>query len=400
MFSRIGETDNPFQSYKEAWEADNISLLDNLLDQNPSIIHKTDKKGRTMLHILSKYSVHIEAANLLLAKGANIDAQDKKGRTPLYLSIKGNNIEFAEFLISNAADINIRRLTKNCESPLQYALLQGSIELVELLLDPFLPEDYESSVNTAKRCREIVDILLSPESDYNLPKTKFSPLLYFIIKFGDRDTLKLALRVCENYEINALSPENHPLLHYAVERGKRKFVKYLLEYGANINLKGSFNRTAMHYAVKARNIDMVRYLNKLEADYDEPTAYVYYTPLHYAALVQDRKIIQELVSEGAEINAKAIRGTTALHLVCGRSWTKQFDLNESILSYNEGHITLEPSDINDNVEDRPASFSLPCIKLLLDNLADPECIVGIQVFIYPSYIFTLSSEKVLDFCKM
>jgi len=80
---------------------------------------------------------HKEIAELLIAKGADVDAKDALGNTPLYNTISFNAAldgykEIAELLIQNSADVNAQ--DKNGNTPLHEAATSGLKEVVELLI--------------------------------------------------------------------------------------------------------------------------------------------------------------------------------------------------------------------------------------------------------------------------
>ena len=49
-----------------------------------------------------------EFCELLLLKGADIEARDKDGRTPLFIACSKNNVDICALLISKGADVNAK----------------------------------------------------------------------------------------------------------------------------------------------------------------------------------------------------------------------------------------------------------------------------------------------------
>ena len=56
--------------------------------------------GRTPLHYAAMYG-HKEVAELLIAKGANVNVKDEDGETPLDLAIKYKQTEIANLLLKH-----------------------------------------------------------------------------------------------------------------------------------------------------------------------------------------------------------------------------------------------------------------------------------------------------------
>jgi cytohesin len=74
-----------------------------------------------------------DIADLLIAKGANVEARDKNGATPLHQAALKGNLAFATLLLQHGADVNAR--DGDGATPLHNAALSGHRELAALLLD-------------------------------------------------------------------------------------------------------------------------------------------------------------------------------------------------------------------------------------------------------------------------
>ncbi len=75
---------------------------------------------------------NISAINALLASGANINAKNFEGWTPLHMAVMKNSRDIVELLISKGADVNAkgsRGLT-----PLHGAAIKGQRDIAELLI--------------------------------------------------------------------------------------------------------------------------------------------------------------------------------------------------------------------------------------------------------------------------
>jgi uncharacterized protein len=73
----------------------------------------------------------MEAANLLIINGANVNAKQHGGWTPLHAAALSGAVDFARLLIDNGADVNVR--AENQQRPIDLALTKGHQAIVDLL---------------------------------------------------------------------------------------------------------------------------------------------------------------------------------------------------------------------------------------------------------------------------
>ena len=83
-------------------------------------VNSKDKLGRTSLHYAA-YGGHKKTVELLIAEGADVNAQDGTHRwTPLYWAAWGGHKEIAELLLAEGASLNTR--ANNGGTPLDFAI--------------------------------------------------------------------------------------------------------------------------------------------------------------------------------------------------------------------------------------------------------------------------------------
>ncbi len=92
---------------------------------------RRSKNGRRALN-WAAYNNHVSALKVLLKHGADIDATNLSGFTPLHHAVENKAIEAARYLIEQGADKSIS--SKSGRTPLQTAQGMGQRELIGLLL--------------------------------------------------------------------------------------------------------------------------------------------------------------------------------------------------------------------------------------------------------------------------
>ncbi len=109
--------------------------------------------------------------------------------------------------------------------------------------------------------------------------------------------------------IYARDKNGRTALHYAVEV---KTVELLVEKGANVNAKDIEGYTALHLAVTEKRLEIVRELIKSGADVNAEEYGNKCIPLHLACMVGEKAIVEELVKAGGEIEQADKFGMTAM----------------------------------------------------------------------------------------
>jgi len=103
------------------------------IDEVRSLISKgadVNAGPATALHYAAEQG-HGDVAELLLGKGADVNAENNGGATPLHIAVYNAHKDVAELLIAKGADINAA--AKDGTTPLQIAKDEGNKEIVELL---------------------------------------------------------------------------------------------------------------------------------------------------------------------------------------------------------------------------------------------------------------------------
>ncbi|XP_065943727.1 ankyrin repeat domain-containing protein 29-like [Magallana gigas] len=106
-----------------------------------------------------------------------------------------------------------------------------------------------------------------------------------------------------------------------------EYVQPLINKGANLNIKNKRNQTALSFALRrlmAGDTEMVCYLveNGADPNMDKDGN----TPLLYATLNRNLKMVSKLVNAGANPDCRNAQGQTALHIAAWNGYTDIVDL--------------------------------------------------------------------------
>ena len=248
-----------------------------------------------------------------LSKGAEAEACDDKGITPLhYAAGRGRQRESIELLLKQGMDINI--LDGRGGTPLHWAAaLQNKPEIVELLLQR--GANVHANEATELTVRQSV---LRPESRIlHQIGEKLTPLHLAAAYSQSSAVVETLLK--GGADINAPSATNDTPLHVAAGfSDARNVVAVLLLHGANINARNEYAQKPLHHAAaSSRDPYVVEQL--LERDSLDINAVDkwYRTPLHIAAQQSEIPKIMELLLQPryhADINALDRHQCTPLHV--------------------------------------------------------------------------------------
>jgi len=104
----------------------------------------------------------------------------------------------------------------------------------------------------------------------------------------------------------------------SVRWGSMIEVRELLAQGADPDLIFDNGESALHLAVEQRNYELAELLQVYGGDVNIQERKEGYTPLMYAAIMDDRKMMQLLIGHGADPTVADVDGYTAYHYLAYR----------------------------------------------------------------------------------
>ncbi len=203
----------------------------------------------------NKMAIRVALAELLLAKGADVDAADKRGRGPLCTAVSTGQVALIRVLLAGGAKVRSEadgwtalhaaarwrdtvaarllleaRADANAtgrfgDTPLHMAAWDGDVEMARLLLA------YGANVNSASGYDDGTPLCVAAEA-------------------GEKDLS--ALLIARGAKVNATTNRGDTALHLAAYGGHEAVVRLLLANGAQVNVRDCKHETPLDLAVSAR----------------------------------------------------------------------------------------------------------------------------------------------------
>nr|WP_109227129.1 ankyrin repeat domain-containing protein [Orientia tsutsugamushi] len=193
----------------------------------------------------------------------------------LYRAVKDGDLEEVERLLLEEKNIDVNVTDTYLNTPLYYAVANGYIGIVKLLLSHGANiNSINCSGNTPLICSviaeqvEIVKLLLSHGADVHYKNYHRLAALHYA---SVRDTKITDTLLAYGADINLSGGLNTTALHIAAEQGHEQNVDYLLACGADINSLDYFGDTPLTASVSAHHQNeaiiksLVAYTVKLES---------------------------------------------------------------------------------------------------------------------------------------
>lgn len=276
-----------------------------LVDSAPSSAR--DQTGNTPL---MQAAFYLQSAQLqyFLDTGADVNATNKAGLTALMKAVP--DLEKTRLLLKKGAQVNAA--TEFGNTALSIACrTHGSLPVVQELLK------HGANVTATNRVG--------------------GNALMAAVESGDDAVVRILLKNNADPNSTTRIPESDSevsALMLAAQLGHLHCVKLLLESGADINLT-LLHGNALHFAAFTDRAEIVRLLLDRGINVNTPGRRLLsfrndtgFTPLIYAAMNErnDPTVLQWLLERGAEVNAKASSGESALSVARLRGETKLVSL--------------------------------------------------------------------------
>src|SRR5262247_515284 len=253
---------------------DNLQLL---IDKGADVNAK-NRRGSTPLH----WAIHDEAkARLLLAKGANVNARQAQGRTPLFLAaMLGDGVPTLRLLLSKGADPNLAAV--NGQTPLMMAA-RGAVEATQLLIEKGADvnaKDGAGETALMSACAggnaRGVQLLIVRGADVKVMSKRNETALGFAATSGAQASVEMLL--AKGADVNVRNFRGYSPLMFAASSDAMPagIIKSLLDKGADAGFTGDYDESASALAAKRGHTEAARLLGAVSPP---PTGAATVTPV-------------------------------------------------------------------------------------------------------------------------
>jgi ankyrin repeat protein len=220
-----------------------------------------------------------EMAKLLIAKGANVNAENNKGLTPLHMA---QSKAKAQILLAAGAKINIEE--ENARNGKGTTLLHNAAKI---------------------GFKELVQQLINNGANVVIRDSKKRTPLHYA---ATKEVAALLM-----LDINTRDESGNTPLHLAVQDNHPEIVSFLIANGAELNVENTseynpfvntpFGNTPLHLAVQNNRPEIVSFLitNGAKVNVKNVSGN---TPLHLAVQNNRPEIVSFLIANGAQVNVK------------------------------------------------------------------------------------------------
>ncbi len=269
-------------------------------------VNARDQWNKTPLHWAAR-SGNPDVVKLLLNQGASVDAKTNDHLTPLHIATTHGQVEAVKELLTKNANPNIQNNNQN--TPLHLAAQKGHLEIANQLVSKQAEietrnKDGLSPLHLAcgNKQRDMVQFLIKKKADIHATDHKGNTPLHLAAHVGDLNVVKILVakkailtvtnhngktpfdlaqkskhqHIVEFLEVKPIgdisvdlvtkNAEGRTHLYLAVQNGDLDTIKSLATE-ENVNLKDCNGWSALQYAVKSKNLEMVSLLLSKGADF-------------------------------------------------------------------------------------------------------------------------------------
>ena len=274
----------------------NLEKVKRLVSNNPRLVNEKDLNDKTPLHFAA-FAGNPEIVEYLIKNGADIEAKDAYGMTPLHASALRSVMPKLNTDSIKSWDFFIKTLKEHKTKEQEYVWNKLDEKAKNIVLLTSRTGDIDNSDKSL--IISALNKLLKSTTlfDKNIfPQKELDDSQKYLLASGLKDLSENNLGTFNRLLLESAFPKEISQLEQI--NGNYKSAEILIKKGANINDKGREGATALHLAILYDNDRIAELLIDKGADFNIRTNRSY-TPLYYAYMKKNKHIVKLLESKGA-----------------------------------------------------------------------------------------------------
>ena len=252
--------------------AGSIGKVKCLLSFGKACAKDTTIFGMTLLHSASK-SGNLELVRLLIQEGADVNAQDEDGESPLHAAMaRGDNYNVARTLIENGGDLSSKAVDGKTPFHTIFSNTIGQVLMRDDWLENMQPDSEAMSIShylawSSKSTPEILQRGLSYDNvDVFSADAYGRTCLHLAASRGNLGVLSYLVRQVSSSSgvVEQRDNQGRTPIHYAAESSRAAAViDILVGRGCDIHAVDNTGRTALHWAARWHNVTAIKKLTAI-----------------------------------------------------------------------------------------------------------------------------------------
>ncbi|XP_065334475.1 uncharacterized protein LOC135935839 [Cloeon dipterum] len=329
-------------------------------------INMTDKRGKTALHCAAEHA-YLERVKELIHSGANVRAVDENGWNAFHFACSSRRyLKEGVIRLWHSTDSQLAKEKSNSGQTGLHILMESSkycsdnearFLVEEIGVDARAKDNNGCTalrIAVNKGVEKCVDYLMTKDIDLEVKNKRGRTCLHFAAGRGDLEDLQTWIEL--GGDLNVVDEKGMTALHLASEKGHLQFVEKLLACAAEeaynpdigegcvgsklkkneiLNRCDNGGRTALHFAAKSGNVDLVKWLIENNADLTQ-TDPEGKNAIHFA--IRNERMLRFLNEKNRDLVKQRTKyGDTTLHLAIKRK-SKVTEEDEQISVWIIGQV--------------------------------------------------------------
>ncbi|AFM27467.1 ankyrin repeat domain-containing protein [Desulfomonile tiedjei] len=227
-------------------------------------VNTRSKYGNTPL-MRAAFKGHLKITALLLKMGADINAENAHGNTALLGAVIAGQIDMVDFLIKKGASLNSANIDSNCA--LLIAADLGNKSIAKILLMSGANVNQKNSVGDTPLLKAankgnvgMCKLLLRWKADPNAGNKYGNTALMKTSFISEFELSRILLE--SGADVNQKNIFGNTALMKAAYRGHARVVNLLIHHGADLNLTDNKGKSAVDWAAAGKSWDVHRFLKQ------------------------------------------------------------------------------------------------------------------------------------------